>query len=170
MKRKYLQGYVENRTKEAALAAIMMALFFVARTYKIQVLPFFLLDLTGSFIFTSASLFSWPYTLIFSGITFYQASNPIAVVAYLVGTQTIFSLTKIFDPKWSKYLPFTGEVTGWLAYGVLLKYAGTMAFRPYLVLTAFPQLICTVTTYAGGLLIWRWLRRFGFFERSLATH
>lgn len=162
---KVLQGYVENRTKEAALAAILLALYFVTKNTKIQVTPILGLDFSGAIILTSASILSWPYTILFSLLPLYLGSSPIFnIISFFVGTQTVFFLSKMVKKEWSQYTPILGQVTGFPTFGLLLHTTGMMDFRVFMVVQAIPILICCLTTFFGGLVIWKSLGRFNIFD------
>lgn len=157
---KLLEGYVKNRTKEAALAAMLMALFFVGRTFKIQILPFFLLDISGIIVFTAASVFSWPYTIIFSLVTLYQGSTIFMFPAFIIGTQVTFILSRLVGKKWAAHTPVFGDLTCCISNGIILHVVGILDFRAFIMISWSVILLYLITTYAGGRLIWAALRRF----------
>lgn len=150
---------MKNRTKEAALAAMMVTLFFVSRTFSIPV-GGFLLDFSGAIIFTAASVLSWPYTLIFSLSTIYRGSNIFGVIFWFTGTQSVFLLTKLLNKKWSPHIPVFGQPGGVFFYAYAMQIAGFMDALVFFASYGIPLLISCVTTYFGGLLIWGVLRRF----------
>lgn len=158
-----LSGYIPNRTKEAVLASIMLALFFVARTYKIQVIPgLFLFDFSFIFMYTSASLFSWPYTLLFSMSSVYLASIPLlGGFCNFLGIQAVYFISRKVGLSYGLVL---GHLTGLSSYGVALHLLGLMDFRVYLLACGVPALICVLSTYVGGRVIWSVLRRLGAVE------
>ena len=97
---KFLRGYIKNRTKEIVLATILLALFFMTRSFKIQLIPgIFLLDLSGVFIYTAAAVLSWYYTVVFSLATMYGGSNFVVGVAWFLGCQIVFFLSKYVRVK-----------------------------------------------------------------------
>lgn len=162
---KLLEGYVKNRTKEASLAAMMIALYFVTKPYKLQVVPGVMaLDLSGTIILTSASIFSWPYTLVFSFMHLYMGSSPFAVISWLVATNTVFFLSKMVKKEWRQYTPIFGQITGFPAMGLVLHLAGVMNFRVYAVTMPLPILVASLGTFIGGLFVWKLLRRFNILD------
>lgn len=161
---KLLQGYVENRTKEAALAAIMLALFFVARTFKIQVSPAFGFDFAASVIFSAASVLSWPYTVLFSLSVLYRGTTPFTVLSFFAGTQATFFLRKVVKDEWAHHTVTFGTVVAAPGYGVILHLLGLMNIRTYFIVSGIPVLLAIAATYVGGGAIWLAFRRFGIVD------
>ena len=152
---------MENRTKEAALAAMMLALFFVTRTYKIQLIPgAFLIDFSGAVIYSAASLLSWPYIFVFAFSTFYLGSNLFSGVAMFFGCQAVFFISKSVSEIRRQYTVVSGQIVGYPVYGLLMHFTGLIDFKTFLVVGAVPILVNSITTTVGGLLIWGVLRRF----------
>jgi len=159
---KVLQGYVENRTKEAALAAMLIALFFVTRTYKVQVVPGFAgIDFSGAVIFTAASMLSWPYIFIFTLANIYNVSNIFLLAFVFSGSQVVFFLSKSVGEKWAPHIPAFGQIGGLPLYLFLMHVTGLIDFRVYLAVCAVPLAIYISTNYVGGLLIWKVVKGFG---------
>ena len=161
---KLLQGYVENRTKEAALAAIMLALFFVTRTYKITINPAFSIDFAGAVIYSAASVLSYPYTILFSLSTLYLGSNMVVTLAFFLGSQAVFFLSRVVGEKWVPHTVGVGQLVSLPSYGLLLHFLGLMDFRVYIIGCGIPALICAITAYIGGLLFWKTFRGLGVIE------
>jgi len=161
---KLLEGYMENRTKEAALAAIMLALFFVTRNFKIQITPIIGFGLSAIWINTAASIFSWPYTVVFSLSTLYGGSSILALPSWFVGTQITFFLSKLVRRKWAKYTPVFGEIAGTLTYVLILGYLGTINPIVFLATIAVGQVVACSVAFAGSLVIWKTIRMLGIIE------
>jgi len=157
---KLLEGHVKNRTKEAALAAMFIALFFVTRTFKIQVLPFYLLDLGGIFLFTPVLILSWQYTILLSLAGLYGGSTIVSVSAWLTGTQVIFFLSKLVGKKYAVLTIIPGELVAWLTYGLALQAIGMMNLKFYIITTALPELAVLIVTTTGVWFTLNILRRF----------
>lgn len=161
---KLLKGYVKNRTKEAALAAVLLALFFVVRTYKMTIIPgVLILDFSAAVIYSAVSILSWPYTLVFSLSTLYGGSNVFACVAFIVGSQVVFFLSKLAKEEWVSHTPVFGQVSI-LVYGLLLHFTGGMNLGVFFTLFALPLTVSLFTTYFGGLMFWKIIRRFGVID------
>ena len=161
MKWKILRGYVENRTKETALAAMMLALFFVSRTFTIP-LGLVTIDFSGAIIMSAASALSWPFTIVFSLATFYLGSNVFGTMAFLVGTQIAFFTAKSVRRSLVPHTPGVGTLAGMLTYGLLLHSSGIMSFSVYVIALSIPIVFACVSTYLGGLLFWRAFKYIGF--------
>jgi len=157
---KVLQGYVENRTKEAALATMLLALVFVSRTFKLPVPGPFFIDFTAAIFYTAASVLSWPYTLIFSLANFYGISNVFGVLAYFIGSQVVFFLSKTLGEKWVPHVVGIGQLVSLPSYGLLMHVSGLLDFRIFILGCGIPALINTLTAYFGGLMFWRVFRGF----------
>ena len=152
---------MKNKTKEAALAAVMLALFFVVRTFKIPVVPgVFLIDLSPTFVYTAAAILSWPYTLVFALSNLYLGSNIFPALAHIVGTQVVFFLSKTVPKKWIPHIIVTGPIVSIPTYGIILHVIGWMNFQVYLMACGIPAVLIIMTTYIGGLVMWRVLRSF----------
>lgn len=163
--KRLLSGRIENKTKEAALAATLLTLFFLVRSFKIPLVPgVFLLDFSGAVIYTAALIFSWPYTLIFSLSNVYLGSNLFGILGWFVGTQTVFFLSKIVNRKLVPHIMVSGAVAGPISYGLVMHAAGMMDFRVYLATCTIPALLHALATYVGGMVLWAALRRFEIVE------
>lgn len=160
------KGYVKNRTQEVALAVIFLALFFWARNFKIQFTPYYNADLLSSvFVNTAASLFSWPYSVLFPLATLYGTSNPLGFLGWFAGTQVTFFLAKLVGKKWAQYTPGIGEIAGWVGYGLILQIFGMIDVRTYLIATAIPgELYQIPVVFIGAPIIWKLLRRLGVID------
>lgn len=158
--KKILQGRVENRTKEVALAAMMLALFFLVRSFKIPLTPVLGVDFSGAVILTAPLIFSWPYTLVFPLASLYNSAHPLCIVGWLVGTQTVFFLSRTKRKKWIPHGPLLlGAVVAPLGTGVAMHATGVMNFYVYLTVIAIPVVLYLIATYVGGIVIWTVLRR-----------
>ena len=162
---KLLEGYVKNKTKEAALAALLMTLTIVSRNYRIVVVPgLFSFDISNAFHFAAASMLAWGYTVVLSLGTLYFATNLISPVAFFVAAQVIFFLSKIVGRKRAQYTGIFGEIFGFLAYGVMLHAAGMMDFRFFILTLTVPDLFYVPAAILGPIVIWRISRRLGIVE------
>ncbi len=109
---KILKGYVENRTKEAALAAMFLALFLVNRYIRIE---FFLLSLNFAWAFghTAIIILSWPYSFLFSLGSTITSSTPLkSLIATLPACQVTFFSSKLLKGKWRILSAAFGSLTG----------------------------------------------------------
>jgi len=161
-----LRGRIEKGSQEVALAAIMLALFFVFRTCRVVVIPGVLMvDLSAIPIYTAATFLSWYYTPLFAVSTLYGGSNPLPVFTWFFGMQVVFFTSKIVPEKWVPYLPALGNISSAPVYAVLLHVSGLMPLSIYLV-TGFPVALTfySATAFLGGLAIWKTLRRLGVLE------
>lgn len=160
---KLLEGYVKNRTKEASIAAVYMALFFVFRTFNVPI-PFFHWSLALTPVFAAASFLSWPYTIVFSLATNYGASTPFACIAIFIGSQFIFFTSKLVGKNRAQHITLVGHATSYLAYGLILQYLGMADARIWLVMYAVPESIEWVSGYIGTQITWKYLREFGLVD------
>ena len=165
--RRLFSGRIKNKTKEVALAAIFMALFFVTRNFKIQVTPVFAVTLSSIWVNTAASLFSWGWTVAFPLATIYGGSTIYAFLSWFVGTQVVFFLSKIVTTiSPNRTMPYVcavliGELAGWIAYGAILGIVGLSDLRGYFISTAVGEVLYVVSAFVGSLAIWKIVRRLG---------
>jgi len=116
---KLLEGYVKNRTKEAALAAVLFALAIVARYL---VIPLFIPPIHGlscSVIFYTISVLvlSYPYILILSFLLSMTSNSSFLVFPVFVVSFTIFFfLSKLMGLKRVKYYTFFSSPLNSLVY------------------------------------------------------
>lgn len=158
-----LSGYIKNRTKEATLAALMLALFFVARNFSVQVHPLLRIDFTAPILFTAAAIFSWPYTIVFAVSTLYLGTG-FSVVAWLFGNQTMYFLSRLVGKKYAVHMLIPADVASWLGYGLALWATSVMNPSQYISISIIPEIICAIMTYTSGLLIWGIFRKLGIIE------
>jgi len=161
---KMLEGYVKNRTKETALAAILIALFFVVRSFKIMLTPVFGVGLGATIIFAATSILSWPYTIVFSFASSYRSATIFTGLAYLAGTQVVFFLSKAVGMKRARYVPVVGDIIAIAVYGWLISVAGLQNMWIFLVGLGIVFIIDFVVVCLGGLLFWKLFTRFGIVE------
>jgi len=159
-----LKGRIENKTKEAALAAMFIALFIVTKTFRIQVTSVFALDFAGAILYTASTVVSWPYTLVFTLATLYQGSTIFAILAWFPGLQAAFFISKIVDRKWVKHIPVLGLLVSLPFAAATLHFGGIMDFRVWIAVCSVPSLFTCITVYIGGRLIWRVLEIFQVIE------
>jgi len=162
---KLLEGYVENRTKEAALAGIMGTLFIIGRNFAIPIIPgvwnFTFSPIT---VYAAVAILSYPYTYLFPLLHLYRGSKPIGCIAYWVGTQTVFFLSKAVGKKRTPHILFMGDVTGYLAYGVLLDVTGVMDFWSFMIWLGPVFLLTLISIYFGGWIYWKAFKRAGLID------
>ena len=154
MNRKILQGHIENRTKEVALVAVMLALFFIARNLKIQVTPHVGFSFAPIIIQVTAAIVSWPYTILLSFAPLYRGSSPLAVIGWFAGTQATFFLTKLVRKR-SPLIPVIGDLVVWVVYGMVFQIVGLMGLGVFLTSSIVPQILCTVSILVGAPLVWK---------------
>ncbi len=121
------------------------------------------LDFTAAFIYTSPTILSWPYTIIFALQNFYGGSNVFGVFAWFLGQQVIFFLSKIVNKKRVHHLPVFG-FTSVPVYAVCLDISGLMDFRAFMIATIIPLSINIISTYIVGRVLWVIFRRIKLVE------
>jgi len=163
---KLLEGYVENRTQEAALAAMMLALFFVTRTFKIQISPAFGFDFVPAVIFSASTILSWPYTVLFSLSVLYKGTTPLTVLSFFIGTQVAFFLRKAFKDEWAHHAVTIAGIISAPSYGVILHLAGMMDIRAFFAVATVSILISNIATAVGGKIFWVAFRRFNIVDEA----
>jgi len=104
---KIFKGYVGSRTKEAALAAVLGAMFFVLRTIKIPLFPPLVMLEFAQITYSVAILvLSYPYVLVFVLFLAMTSTAPITIIAGFLGLSTSYFIAKAIGIKWAKHLVF----------------------------------------------------------------
>ncbi len=145
-KMKILKGYVENRTKEAALATIMAALVVVFRQFQIPLVPGVVISFMGLFLYLPSVILSWPYTWLIPVVASVTAPRPLfSFIAVSIGCQAAYFSSRLL-PKRSFYkvLPFVlGAYIANIVGVIIYHYAEILHFT-----LGFPLLMVKGTVSA----------------------
>jgi len=136
---KLLEGYVENRTLEAALAAMLGALCVVGRSIKVPIYGVCMMDFGTTFWVVSILVLSYPYVWMFSILLSLTSTIPTpAMLVFLFALNTAYFIRRIagLKSKWViPLLPYAvtlGDII-FLLYGLKLLpfevYIGPALFQ-----------------------------------------
>jgi len=122
---KILKGYVENRTREVALAAMLGALALVARKITIPIAPFGGIECSIIFWATIVLVLSYPYVWWVAAIIGLTSGFGILTVpGTLIGQTVFYFLVKFAGIKRGKYLSFFGTTFTVIFSCPILAYIG----------------------------------------------
>jgi len=143
---KLLEGYVENRTKEAALAAVLAALLVVFRPIQILVVPGVVISFLGLFLYLPSILFSWSYTWLIPVVAAVTAPRPVfSFIAVSIGCQVAYFSSRLVPRRgFFKVLPFVlGAYIANIVGVIIYHYAGILHYN-----IGFPLLMVKGTVSA----------------------
>jgi len=138
---KLLEGYVENRTKEIALAAIFAALFFVTRQIKIDIFPTVSIRICAIFAYVPVMFLSWQYTWIVPIIAAFTSPEP---VGSTIGLSAAIQVSYFSSRLLKKYRTISVILSSFTANLTALFIRASMGLFPFHV--ALPLYLFKATT------------------------
>ena len=129
---KLLEGYMENRTKEMALAAILLALTYIGRFIVIPLFipPIHGLECTVIFWTTGILLLSYPYVWLF--VFMMSITSSIGLVAmpmFAVYYNLFFILSRIMGLKRARYACLVGQMSTGVIGAFMFDIMGFASWR-----------------------------------------
>lgn len=119
---KLLEGYVENRTKEAALAAILAALTVVGRSISIPIFipPLHGLDVAIAFWSLAVIVLSYPYVFLIAFMMTLTSSLALIIFpGYVISLSILYFINRAIGFKRAKYFSFFASIINmivWLTF------------------------------------------------------
>lgn len=161
---KLLEGYVKNRTREAALAAVFGALFLIVRTIRVPILPpLIIVDFSICFWSSAVLFLSYFYLWVFALLMSITSTLPPSIIGTLVGMHIIYFLNKLIGRK-GIYLCFFASIFNGIANTFILNYLKIINLWPI-----FPTLMVKMIIQGIGAvilvpIIFNFLERFNVIE------